>query len=124
MFNITIKMLNKALQLAIESEDKKHKFCSIITDKRNRILSIGFNSFQKTHPIQQKFAKKCGCEEKMYLHSEVAAIIALDYNAKPYNIYIARTNKSGNKGLLAKPCEICKKIIAKTSIKNIYYTGE
>lgn len=115
-------MLKKAIQLAKESPKKKYRFCSIITDKRNRILSIGFNSFRKTHPLQYKMAKLCGNEDKMYLHSEVAAIVALDYGAKPHNIYIARTNSAGTKSLLAKPCEICEKIIAQTSIKKIYYT--
>jgi len=118
------RILKKAVDLAKESSEKKYRFCSIITDKKNRILSVGFNSLKKSHPLQKEMAKKCGHKDKIYLHSEVSAIVNLDYGSKPFNIYVARVNKSGTRTMLAKPCDICSKLISQVSIKNIYYTRE
>ena len=38
----------------------KHKITAIIYDKKGRVLSIGQNSYIKTHPYQAKIAKQVG----------------------------------------------------------------
>ena len=43
---------------------KKHHVTAIIFDKRGRPLSIGQNSYIKTHPLQLKIAEKVGLPEK------------------------------------------------------------
>jgi len=115
------KILNKAIEIASLLEGNKFKLCAIITNRKNNILSIGFNSFVKTSPLQSKYAKKFGQDNKVYNHSEIHAINKLPYGSKPYNIYVARVNKQ-NKALLGKPCIICQEAIKDAGIKNIYYT--
>jgi tRNA(Arg) A34 adenosine deaminase TadA len=115
------KILNKAIEIASLLEGNKFKFCAIITDRKNNILSIGLNSFVKTSPLQKKYAEKFGQDDKIYNHSEVSAINKLPYGCVPYNIYVARVSKK-NQPLLGKPCIICQEAIKDVGIKNIYYT--
>lgn len=115
------RILNKAISIARLMENDKQNICTIITDKKNKILSIGCNSYKKTSPLQKKYAKKFGNENKEFNHSEIDAIRKLPYGKKPYAIYVARVNKFGKK-MLSKPCKICSKAIEDYGIKEVYYT--
>lgn len=93
-----------------------------IFDRKGRILSVGYNSYVKTHPFQFKLACKCGNPDRPYLHAEIDAITKLKRNAGyAYKILIERYYKNG-KPALAKPCEICELAINNTTIKYIEYT--
>ena len=115
-----LKILDKAIEIASLLEGNKYKLCAIITDKRNKILSIGVNSFVKTNPLQKKYADRLGEPDKMFIHAEIGAIINLPYGSKPHNIYVARVNRK--KSFLAKPCPICQLALKEIGIENIYYT--
>jgi len=112
-------MLNLAIELAKNLKENKHKVACVITDKRGRILSIGQNSYNKSHPTQAYYAKQCKHFEKIYLHAEIDALIKL--NHRPHKIYIARVNKKGEPKLAA-PCSICAMAIKEAGIKEIYHT--
>jgi deoxycytidylate deaminase len=114
-----MKPLELAKKIAFQLKDNEYKLCSVITDKRGRVLSIGVNSYKKTHPFMAQAAKKYGCAEKQYLHSEIASLIAC--KSKPYAIYTARINRKGE-SQNAKPCEICEAVLKESNIKKIYYT--
>lgn len=114
-------ILQKTIELAKNSKSIQEKICSIIVNKKGLILSIGYNSYKKTHPLQKKYARKTGNNNKIYLHSEISCIIGLSYDSKPYAIYVARVNNNGEP-LLARPCAICELAIKEAGIKNIYYT--
>lgn len=92
-----------------------------IYDKRGRVLSIGKNSYRKTHPFQSKMAIKVGKPELIYLHAEIAALIKLKDWTKAYKIKIERYGKDGQP-LLAKPCIICQEAINNSGIKIIEHT--
>lgn len=94
---------------------------AIIYDKRGRILSIGKNSYVKTHTIQAKYAKRVGLDEKIYIHAEIDAIVKCKNIDKAHKILVMRTLKSGRYGL-AKPCPICADAINDTPIKEIEWT--
>lgn len=98
----------------------KQKIKATIYDRKNRVLSVGVNSYTKTHPLQAHYASLCGNRHKIFLHAEIAALIKCK-NKKPYRIVIERYNKSG-KPLLAKPCELCQAAIEKAGIKVVEYT--
>lgn len=102
-----------------------HDLTAIIYDKRGRVLSIGKNSYIKTHPQQALFATRVGQSEKIYLHAEMAAIIKLNYSdmQRAHKIFIARYGKDG-RPLMAKPCKICQSAIKAANIKNVLYTVE
>ena len=98
-----------------------HNLTAIIYDKRGNVLSIGKNSYTKTHPKQAKFAKEVGEEQKIFLHAEIDAIIKCANINKAHKISIFRVARKGGYGL-AKPCRICETAIAKTPIKIVEHT--
>lgn len=94
---------------------------AIIFDKKGNILSVGKNSYTKTHPLQFKHAKRVGLEKKIYLHAELDAIIKCKDLTKAHTIKVFRYFKNG-KPANAKPCPICTDAIRFTPIKNIEHT--
>jgi tRNA(Arg) A34 adenosine deaminase TadA len=99
----------------------KHKITAVITDRRGRVLSIGQNSYIKTHPYQAKIAKQVGHEDKIFLHAEIHAITRCKDLTKAHKISIFRYDKRGNP-VLAKPCNICKTAIDVAGIQHIFHT--
>ncbi len=99
----------------------QHKLTAIIYDKKGKILSIGENSYTKTHPLMHHYASLAGTPEKVYLHAEIAAIIRCPDLSKAHKIFISRVTKSGGYGF-AKPCPICISAIKATNIKIIEHT--
>ena len=100
----------------------KHDIKAVIYDKRGRILSIGENSYVKTHPIQASSAKKCKLDDKVFLHAEIAAIIKCKDISEAHSIFVSRAVRSGGFGN-AKPCPICMHAInTLTPIKVINHT--
>jgi len=100
---------------------KRHNVTAIIFDKRGRILSIGKNSYVKTHPKQAAFARKSGVPCKIYLHAEIHAITKCKDLSKAHKILIMRYDSIGNPRL-AKPCKICDDAIKDVGIKHIEHT--
>lgn len=100
---------------------KKHHVTAIIFDKRGRPLSIGQNSYIKTHPLQLKMAEKVGLPEKKFIHAELSAIVRCKDLSKAHKIVVMRYNKDGEP-VNAKPCKICEQAIALTPIKIIEHT--
>jgi deoxycytidylate deaminase len=93
-----------------------------IFDKKGRLLSVGKNSYTKTHPIQAKYAKRAKLEHKIFLHAEMDAIIRLKDPDKAYKIIIERYDSEG-RPVNAKPCAICQAAIkGMTKIQVIDHT--
>jgi tRNA(Arg) A34 adenosine deaminase TadA len=94
---------------------------AVIYDRRGRVLSIGQNSYIKTHPLQAKHAHQAGLPDKLFLHAEIHAITRCRDLKKAHKILVTRYNKQG-KTLLAKPCPVCMSAIQATGIKHIEHT--
>lgn len=99
----------------------KHSITALIYDKHSRVISIGKNSYIKTHPLQAFYAEKVGLSQRIYLHAEIDAIIRCKDLSKAHRIMVTRINKSGNFAL-AKPCPICVEALRNTQIKQVDYT--
>lgn len=99
----------------------KQNVTAIITDKRGRVLSIGKNSYTKSHTQMAIHGNAVGRPEKHFLHAEVAAIIRCRDLSKAYKIFISRILKDGEFGL-AKPCPICERAIRLAGIKIVEHT--
>lgn len=101
----------------------KQRICAVVCDKRGRVLSVGVNSYQKSHPAMKHYAIKTGNPEAQYVHAEVAALVALSYNdrQKVHKIFVSRSMKNGETGL-AMPCSICQMALKDYGIKEISYT--
>jgi deoxycytidylate deaminase len=100
---------------------KKFSVTAIIYDKRGRVLSIGKNSYVKTHPLQAEYARATGEPHKVFLHAETAAIIKCQYLSKAEKIVIFRHTEDGSPAN-AKPCKICSHAIKLAGIKIIEHT--
>lgn len=100
---------------------KKYDITAIIYDKRGNILSIGKNSYVKTHPLQAHYASRCGEPHKVFLHAEVDAIVKCKQISKAHKIVVFRYLEDGTPGL-ARPCKVCQQAIRKTPIQYIEHT--
>lgn len=100
---------------------QKQDITAIIYDKRGRILSIGKNSYTKTHTLMFELGKFVGKPEAIYLHAEVDAILKCQDLDKAYSIFVSRTLKSGGYGN-ASPCSICQEAIRRAGIQVIKHT--
>lgn len=94
---------------------------AVIYDKRGKVLSIGQNSYYKTHPLQAYYAKKAGQEGRIFLHAEISAIIKCPDLDRAHKMMISRFGSDG-RPLLAKPCPVCETAIRSTPIKHVNYT--
>lgn len=101
--------------------DSKQDITAFIYDRRGRVLSVGKNSYVKTHPLQAKYAMKAGLPDKLFLHAEIAAIVKCRDLSKAYRIEVVRVGKNGDL-LLAKPCPVCQSAIMASGIKIIEHT--
>lgn len=102
---------------------QRQTLTAFIYDKKGRVLSVGKNSYLKSHPLQFYHAKKVGLPDKIMLHAEVDAICRLPSGAKPYRIFVARTMKDGSYGL-AKPCPVCQSAIKAAGIEVVQFTDK
>lgn len=99
----------------------RHALTAIIYDKKGRVLSIGKNSYTKTHPKMYRLGKITGKPDAIYLHAEIHAITKCRDLSKAHKIFISRWGKDGSPRL-AKPCQICEEAIREAGIKLIEYT--
>ena len=100
---------------------KKYQITAIIYDKRGNVLSLGKNSYVKTHPLQAHYATVAGEPHKVFLHAEIDAIIKCPDLGRAHKLVIFRYREDGSPAL-ARPCKICQQAIAKTPIKIIEHT--
>lgn len=99
---------------------KKFSVTAVIYDKQGRVLSIGKNSYVKTHPMQAEYARRAGEPEKIYLHAEIAAIVKADLK-KAHRLVVFRYLKDGSPAE-AMPCKICQNAIKVAGIKYVDHT--
>ena len=99
----------------------KHTLTAIVYDKRGRPLSIGQNSYTRTHPRQAAIAAKVGLPEKKFMHAEFSAITKCRDLKKAHKIVIMRYNKQGEP-VNAAPCPVCMELIRLSGIKEIEHT--
>lgn len=100
--------------------NNKHIVRATCFDKRGRAIASGTNSYAKTHPIQASLAKLVGKPDAIYLHAEIAALLACG-TRKPWAISVERVRKDGSFGT-SKPCPICQRAIKMWGVKNVFYT--
>ena len=121
------KLIEKAKIDFLAKKEKKHRLICFVLDSKYRIISIGHNSYSKTHTLQSKLAAKCGNKNREYLHAEISALARIIRNmaVNPVEsvakILIVRFNKKGEL-TLASPCQICRQAIKMAGIKEVIYT--
>lgn len=118
-------MLEKAQEFASNLEYTKgqERLCTIITDKRGRVLSVGYNSYTDSCKMQRFYARVVGLDFCVFSHSEIDALNRLKDTDKPFRAYVARVNRKGLP-LMAKPCKICSTALENFGVRVINYTEE
>lgn len=99
----------------------KQNITAVIYDRKGKVLSIGKNSYVKTHTLQAKHAHRVGLPDKQYLHAEVHAITRCKDLTKAHRILVTRIGKSGN-FLNARPCPICQSAIKEAGIEVVEWS--
>lgn len=99
---------------------KRFEIKATCFDKKGKIISVGYNSYSKTHPIQSHFARLAGLPEKTFLHAEVAALL----KAKGKNIHKIKVERYDSKGnpVNAAPCPVCQLAIKNWGVSYVEYT--
>ena len=93
------------MQMAIYKRQRQ-SIVAIVKDKKGCVISMGHNSYKKTHPLQAKLAKKFGRPGAIFLHAEIMAISNCKQLHQAYSIEVIRIGKCG-KLVMAMPCPIC-----------------
>ena len=96
---------------------------------KNSLISIGYASNTKTHPLQKRFGKNA---ESLFIHAEIDAIIkAIKHltSFKKTTLYVFRVKRQGKYDktwidALACPCPGCQKAILEFEIPRIIYSHE
>ena len=79
--------------------------------KSGRVIAFGFNQ-SKTHTLFPKAYS---------FHAEMHAIVTAQTDLVGADIYIYR-ERNGNQPAMAKPCDMCLKLIIESGINKIFYT--
>lgn len=112
------KVLNRAI---IVYMTKRYSLTAIIYDKRGRVMSVGKNSYVKTHPLQAAHAELAGEPYKVFLHAEIHAISLCRDLKKAHSMKIFRFLENGSPAD-ARPCSVCCSAIKAAGIKIVTHT--
>jgi len=105
--------------------DYRCKHFSFIFDK-NRLISIGFNNPNKTHPknLQIGFFNRRGedISHTVGVHSELSAILKLgEEDCTGLTLVNTRINRN-NQLDFSKPCKGCNSLIRQLNFKKVYFS--
>ena len=108
------------------SDHPQHKIGCVVINKHT-IISSGYNSRSKCHPLQAKIdTKRFGVECRGCIHSETSALLPLirdGIDLTKASIYIYREHKNGTSAI-ARPCPGCESLIRACGIKKVFYSIE
>jgi deoxycytidylate deaminase len=126
MENIFKKCSEISYALLDKHGDYRCKHFSFIFHK-NRLLSIGINNPNKTHPknLEIGFFNRKGedISTTIGVHSELSAILRLgEEDCSKFTIVNTRINRN-NQIDFSKPCGGCTSLIKQLNFKKIYYSS-
>ncbi len=121
------KLLDKLVEISFALKGKHQTgrtfHVSALIDK-NRVLSLGFNNFLKTHPrtLKLPYFNKRGERYAVKIHSELACLIKFGQEdcsgLTMVNLRINLNDKLDN----SKPCFGCQALLRQVGIKTAYHT--
>lgn len=99
----------------LSEKSKYHHKLGAVVVKKGKILGVGFNQPEKTHPKSPNPFKT--------IHCELDAIIGISKeDLQGASIYIYRQYKDGSPAMAA-PCRDCRNLIKHVGIKKVFHTG-
>lgn len=118
---LTKKIIAKKFEIITPKSNTQYLIGAICLDKNGNVLSYGFNSYSKTHPLQKYYAQKTARKQRIYLHAEISAIVKARKEID--TIIVARILQSNFQYAIAKPCPICSLAIKEAGIRKVYFTN-
>jgi hypothetical protein len=123
-FDIALTLLPKAKNV----RQTKNKFFHFAFGfKKSKLLAIGQNNPEKTHPQALMLARRFNTDmEHPYLHAETDLISRLwgkHYIDGSLKIVVLRLNKRGELRC-SKPCEKCSQILNSLGIHKIWWSED
>lgn len=128
-----MNIINQSLDIALSllpkakyARQTKNKFFHFAFGyKKNKLLAIGQNNPEKTHPQALIFAKRFNTDpEHPYLHAETDLISRLwgkYYIDNSLKIVVIRLNKRGELRC-SRPCEKCSHVLNALGITKIWWS--
>lgn len=89
-------------------------------DKRGRLLSVGKNSYTRTHTMQAHYGKKVGKPKAIYIHAEIDALLKAG-RRQVHRMVVTREGADGTP-LIAKPCPACALALKDYGVKIVEHT--
>lgn len=119
-----------ARNACLYSDCKRARLGCVLVYK-NTVLSVGWNSQDKTSPIQKEYNKLRGYDpndtnDRSTLHAEMTAMLKCrntDIDWSKVSLFVWRVKRSGEQGL-SRPCPACMGYADKLGIKNFYWSTE
>lgn len=124
------KKINRAVEIAYALKPKYEtgrSFHTTFIFDKNKIISIGINNYNKTHPKAYLYKKDEVTNESEYvpsIHSELSAAIKLGFEDCSHLSFVnVRVDKNGQLNN-SHPCSGCAKLLTQIGFKRFYYSGE
>ena len=109
------------------STRKKYIIKATALDKKGVLLSVAFNDYFKSNPVQKALSLRAGLSEhRTAVHAEVLCLVRakrLHPNKRVHTLLIERYDSDG-KPKLAKPCASCELAIRDSRVQIVLYTSE
>lgn len=98
---------------------KRFEITALAYDKKGNLISIGRNSYTKTHPLMAKYGRRSGKPAAIFIHAELHALIKA--RQQVHKLVVLRYNKDGTPAL-AKPCAACQLAIKDFGVAIVEHT--
>lgn len=129
MQRIDLTRLHKRAKAIFDREnlgrvgEHKQRVVAYVLDSKGHVLSEGWNSYTKTHPIQKRAALANNNEYKCFLHAEIMALTKLSYKQLDRSEAIVVLRMDKDKNLIpGKPCGICTSVIKQYNIQQTIHS--
>lgn len=86
-------------------------------DKHGHLISVGRNSYKKTHPIQYKYATSAN-RGQIFLHAEIDALIKAHFHV--HKMVINRIGRTGRL-LASQPCSMCLAALMDAGVEELEF---
>lgn len=124
------RYLTLAKNACLYSDCKKARLGCILVYK-NKIISVGWNSQDKTNPVQKEYNKLRGYDpyatnDRSTLHAEMTAMLKcrrMDIDWSKVTMFVFRIKRDGSQGM-ARPCPACMGYALRLGIEQFYYSTD
>ena len=123
-FTKTIKKRIDLCKSLAEASVEKYKLAAILLNRRGDVISVGFNSSTRSHPLQVYHAYKVGKHMSVFVHAEIDAISrSITNKSSPGTLIVIRVTRDGNFAC-SRPCVICRSAIEESNIGKVIFINE